>query len=202
MQQPPSSLTGVAAALALLSGVAEAAMSVYTFNPVHVSDRQAPTYFATIDPMNPSVVSSSPSGGIFYFCLQADLSNVYIVDTGEYDMLFMPTDSFRVDRLAADYEIGAGTIGTTNGVAMIDASDYAFDERFFVGFALRESGSSDPYHYGWVEVSFAADGDLSIYRIGYETEAGVSATTGAVPEPSSALLAATGLLALVGRRKR
>jgi hypothetical protein len=201
--QPSSPLTGVAAAMALLSSVAGAAVQVYTFDPVHVSDRGT-VNFATIDPLNPAVVSSSPVGGIFYFCLNANLSSVYLVDTEGYDMLFMPMDSLRVERLEADYEIGVTTIGTENQLAMLNADDYVFDERFFVGFAFREQGSAfeDPYHYGWAEVSFASDGDLSIYRIGYDTDAGVSITTGAVPEPSSALLTATGLLALAGRRKR
>jgi hypothetical protein len=198
--QSSSPLTGVAAAMAVLTSAASAAVQVYTPNPVHVSDR-AVVNFATIDPVTPNITNVS-SGGVFYFCLNSNFANVYLVSTGEYDVLFMPTDSFRVQRLDSGAEIGDSTIGTDDYVVSIDNVDYTFGEKFFVGFGFRERETGNDYNYGWAEVSFADDGDLSIYRIGYETDAGVSITTGVVPEPSSALLAATGLLALAGRRKR
>lgn len=71
-------------------------------------------------------------------------------------------------------------------------------ERLFLGLEFE---IEDEEHYGYLDISSFPGGGIFINGWAYESEPGKAITTSLVPEPSSALLAALGVLMCI-RRKR
>jgi MYXO-CTERM domain-containing protein len=194
MHQPSTSLTGVAAALALLSGVAGAAVNIYTPVSPIVTPSNDLRY---INPFNNS--TGLGYDGYVIFCTSGSLNSAVWEGDYAYETFFMPTTDYAVARLGGNEIIDENTIGSDTEAA-IDFTGYTPGDIFYVGFAFRQS-SEDGYNYGWAEVSYADNGAMTLYRFAHETEVGVGIVT-PVPEPSAALLAAGGLAFLCSRRKR
>lgn len=66
-----------------------------------------------------------------------------------------------------------------------------------------EFAAADGLHYGYLDISAGPGyGGFTFYGWAYESQPGVPIVAGAVPEPSSLLLASSGLLAVASKRWR
>ena len=72
------------------------------------------------------------------------------------------------------------------------------------GFVGLEFESSEGTHYGWLDIEGVPNGGsyLIVHGWAYETTPGIGIVAGAVPEPSSVVLAFLGTFTLWGLRFR
>jgi hypothetical protein len=97
----------------------------------------------------------------------------------------------------SDIRLHRGEYDITNPVPCgVDFSGFTG----FVGIEFEISGNT---HYGWLRMTLHPDTGAAILRdYAYESEPGVGIIAGAIPEPSTILLAGLGGLALLWRARK
>lgn len=82
-----------------------------------------------------------------------------------------------------------------SGFGAVGGGPWAGADHMYMGVQFD---AADGIHYGWVEMSISTTTvfDATVHSWAWETEPGKSILTGAVPEPSSALLALIGALSV------
>lgn len=203
-------VTGVAAALALLSSEAEAAVQIFTPAAPIVVDTEA-DWGLSFDPMSNAYSVGNgivdTGGEPLLFCLSTNFDGgafmaSWLSPVAMDVVTQVPEGEFTVAPIGAGEVIGSPTVGLESS-AYFDFSNYNAGDKFFIGYGFKDQGSTDPHYYGWAEVSFAPDGDMTLYSWAYEDVAGESIITGAaIPETSSTALLAGGFALALCTRKR
>ena len=160
--------------------------------------------------------STDPS----YVALRTELANRAIIRLdGGHDI------GGPITPLESGYAIGSALLPGSNWPLLWASSDFlggyvSPGENSFTGIvSVLTSGSStdfrgrapigvefaaaDGLHYGYLDISAGPGyGGFTFYGWAYESQPGVPIVAGAVPEPSSLLLASSGLLAVASKRWR
>jgi hypothetical protein len=126
--------------------------------------------------------------------LQSLLASVNLLDS--------PTSKLLLQLHAGDHvgaAIFAANRGDTIGFAYISSAG-AWDQIGETGFAAFRIGTAGNENYGWIQLT---RGSLTVGSFGYQSTLNADAVIpGAVPEPGSLLLVATGAAGIAALRRR
>lgn len=100
--------------------------------------------------------------------------------------------------LSSTIASGFGSSSTHVGLA---ANQFQNGTEGYLGFAFTPTSATEPL-YGWMRVVLNNDGNPGLIRDWALESSGTGISVGAIPEPSSLLVALTGMTLLAFRRKR
>lgn len=119
------------------------------------------------------------------------------VGTGNTDAIVNLSLGTLVD---SNLSFALAAVGISDTHVGSGAGQFESGEEGYLGFIFGDDGSGD--FFGWARVTLTANGIGAIHEFAYENSAsGVPITVGAIPEPSSLLLAALGCVGLLFRRR-
>ncbi|MDP0501298.1 MAG: PEP-CTERM sorting domain-containing protein [Verrucomicrobiota bacterium JB022] len=209
----PANAAGIAAAMALLASEASAAVQIFVPNPAPYEGAYAGVYVHHIDVAGATIGPGFESG--LLLCLSSSLQGTSGIITSMDSAREYIFDAYSVNRgcytsnhptfLSEGDLVSADTASFVGGLSFdFVGNSYTAGDVFYLGYGFRDKGSSDLYNYGWMELSFAENGNVSVYRWAYEDVAGASTVIpgAAVPEPAHAALVLGGIGLLVAARKR